>query len=111
MLTVSKLWGQSQGAALTHMYTLAWPEDPIANKFGIMSQPSNVRINLTAVPDPYVDFSYLAAALGCNYGCDSEAELDCMRQISFVQLIETINNWNATPSIAFNLYIRTYLNC
>ncbi|KAK9772574.1 putative Carboxylesterase type B domain-containing protein [Seiridium cardinale] len=99
------LWGQSQGAAFTHMYTLAWPEDPLVNKFGIISQPPSVQINLTVTPDPYADFSNVAAALGCNYGNDSEAELECMRHISFVQIIETINNWNSTPSVAFNAYI------
>jgi len=88
------------------MYTLAWPEDPLVNKFGIISQPPDVRINLTEVTDPYADFDTVAKALGCNYGDDAEAELECMRQVSFLQLTETINNWNATPSVAFNLYIR-----
>ncbi|ETS76618.1 hypothetical protein PFICI_12005 [Pestalotiopsis fici W106-1] len=96
------LWGQSQGAGLTHQYTLAWPDDPLVSRFGIISQPPDVRINLTQTPDPYADFDILSAALGCNYGDDYEGELECMRHISFVQLTETINNWNSTPSIAFN---------
>lgn len=58
--------------------------------------------------DPFADFSRIAAALGCNYGDDSHAELECMRQISFVQLIETVNNWNATPSLSYSKYIRKY---
>ncbi|KAH8657942.1 Alpha/Beta hydrolase protein [Xylariales sp. PMI_506] len=99
------LWGQSQGASLTHMYTLAWPENPLVNKFGIISQPPNVQVNLTATPDPYSDFDTLAQALGCDYGDDAEAALECMRHVSFVQITETINRWNTTPSIAFNLYI------
>jgi hypothetical protein len=89
------------------MYTLAWPETPLVNKFGILSQPGDVRVNLTETPDPYVNFDYLAKALGCNYGNDSQAEFECMQQVSFVQIEETVNNWNATPEIAFNLYIRT----
>lgn len=93
------------------MYTLAWPEDPLVNKFGILSQPSNYRVNLTETPDPCVNFDYLAKALGCNYGNDSQAELECMKQVSFVQIEETVNNWNATPDIAFNLYIRRSLPC
>ncbi|KAI4600026.1 hypothetical protein KJ359_001127 [Pestalotiopsis sp. 9143b] len=99
------LWGQSQGAALTHLYTLAWGEDPLVNKFGLISQPPDVRLNLTTMLDPFADFSRIAAALGCNYGDDSHAELECMRQISFVQLIETVNNWNATPSLFYSKYI------
>lgn len=101
-----QLWGQSQGAALTHMYTLAWPEDPLANKFGIISQPGDVRVNLTENPDPWKNFDILAKSLGCNYGNDSRAEFECMQQVSFVQITETINNWNSTPSIAFEDYIR-----
>ncbi|RAH52034.1 alpha/beta-hydrolase [Aspergillus piperis CBS 112811] len=36
------LWGQSQGAALTHLYTLAFPDDPRVAKFGVISQPPSV---------------------------------------------------------------------
>ncbi|KAJ5722124.1 hypothetical protein N7488_000159 [Penicillium malachiteum] len=93
------------GAALTHMYTLAWPDEPLANKFAIISQPPNVRVDLSETPDPYINFDLLAKSLGCNYGNNSQAEFECMQHVSFVQIEETLNNWNATPSIAFNLYI------
>ncbi|PYH46235.1 alpha/beta-hydrolase [Aspergillus saccharolyticus JOP 1030-1] len=99
------LWGQSQGAALTHLYTLAFPDDPLAAKFGIISQPPSVTIDLTATDDVYQDFDIVAKALGCNYGTDAQAELECMRQISWVQISEFINRYNASPSIAFSNYI------
>ncbi|PYH85809.1 alpha/beta-hydrolase [Aspergillus uvarum CBS 121591] len=99
------LWGQSQGAALTHLYTLAYPDDPLAARFGVISAPPSVTINLTETDDVYEDFHIVAKGLGCNYGDDAEAELECMRQVSWVQIEEYINRYNGTPSIAFTNYI------
>ncbi|QKX64570.1 uncharacterized protein TRUGW13939_11745 [Talaromyces rugulosus] len=99
------LWGQSQGAALTHLYTLAFPHDSLATKFGIISQPPSVTINLTETDDVYQDFHIVAQGLGCNYGDDADAELECMRQVSWVQIEEYINRYNSSPSIAFSNYI------
>ncbi|GAT22659.1 para-nitrobenzyl esterase [Aspergillus luchuensis] len=99
------LWGQSQGAALTHLYTLAFPDDPRVAKFGVISQPPSVTINLTETADVYEDFHIVAKGLGCNYGDDAEAELECMRQVSWVQIEEYINRYNGTQSIAFSNYI------
>jgi len=101
-----QLWGQSQGAGLTHLYTLAFPDDPKVAKFGIISQPPSVTIDLTATDDVYADFDIVAKGLGCNYGNDSKAELECMRQVSFLQIEEYINHYNATPKISFSSYIR-----
>lgn len=91
---------------MTHLYTLAFPEDPLAAKFGIISQPPSVTINLTATEDVYADFHIVAEGLGCNYGDDVDAELECMRQVSWVQIEEYINRYDASPSIAFTNYIR-----
>ncbi|GKZ49030.1 hypothetical protein AbraIFM66951_001280 [Aspergillus brasiliensis] len=99
------LWGQSQGAALTHLYTLAFADDPRVAKFGVISAPPSVTINLTETTDVYEDFHIVAKGLGCYYGDDSEAELECMRQVSWVQIEEYINRYNGTPSIAFGSYI------
>ncbi|KAL4820013.1 carboxylesterase, type B [Aspergillus spinulosporus] len=99
------LWGQSQGAGLTHLYTLAFPEDSRVAKFGIISQPPSVTIDLDTVADVYRDFDIVAKALGCNYGDDAEAELECMRQLSWVQIEEYINRYSGSPSISFSDYI------
>ncbi|KAL4733148.1 Alpha/Beta hydrolase protein [Aspergillus similis] len=99
------LWGQSQGAALTHLYSLAFPHDPRVAKFGVISQPPTVTINLTETSDVYEDFHIVAKGLGCNYGDDADAELECMRQVSWVQIEEYINRYNGTPSISFTNYI------
>ncbi|KAJ5278774.1 hypothetical protein N7478_004146 [Penicillium angulare] len=99
------LWGQSQGAALTHLYTLAFPDDPLVAKFGVISQPPTVTINLTETDDVYQDFHIVAEGLGCNYGDDWDAELECMRQVSWVQIEEYINRYDGSPSIAFTNYI------
>ncbi|KAJ5982844.1 hypothetical protein N7481_004943 [Penicillium waksmanii] len=99
------LWGQSQGAALTHLYTLAFPENQLAAKFASISQPPSVTINLTDTDDVYEDFNIVAKGLGCNYGDDYNSELECLRQVSFLQIEEYINNYNGTPSISFTNYI------
>ncbi|KAJ5274040.1 alpha/beta-hydrolase [Penicillium angulare] len=99
------LWGQSQGALLTHLYTLAFPDDPIAVKFGVISQGASDSINITTAGDVYQDFDIVAKGLGCNYGDDADAELECMRQISWVQIEEYINRYNGTPSISFAEYL------
>lgn len=91
---------------MTHLYTLAFPDDPLATKFGIISQPPSVTIDTSTVDDVYQDFDIVAKALGCNYGDDSEAELECMRQVSWVEIEEFINRYAGSPSIAFSNYIR-----
>ncbi|KAJ6015803.1 alpha/beta-hydrolase [Penicillium herquei] len=70
------LWGQSQGAALTHLYTLAFPDEPLASHFGVISQPPSVTLDVSETDDLYEDFDIVAKALGCNYGDDAEAELN-----------------------------------
>lgn len=77
-------------------------------KFGIISQPPSVTIDLDTVDDVYQDFDIVAKALGCNYGDDAEAELECMRQVSWVQIEEYINRYSGLPSISFSNYIRMY---
>ncbi|KAJ5525773.1 alpha/beta-hydrolase [Penicillium frequentans] len=99
------LWGQSQGGILTHLYTLAWPENPLVAKFGVISQGASATLNLSTVDDVYQDFDIVAKGLGCNYGNDAKAELECMRQISWVQIEEYINRYNSTPAIAFTNYM------
>ena len=91
------------------MYTLAWPENPLVAKFGVISQGASATLNLSTVDDVYQDFDIVAKGLGCNYGDDAKAELECMRQISWVQIEEYINRYNSTPAIAFTNYMRKSL--
>lgn len=51
----------------------------------------------------------MAKNLGCNYGNDSVAELECMQQVSWVQIEEFVNRYNSSPSINFGNYIRKYM--
>lgn len=74
----------------------------------MISQGASPSLNLTAAGDVYQDFDIVAKGLGCNYGDDAEAELECMRQISWVQIEEYINRYNGTPSIAFTDYLRKF---
>lgn len=93
------------------MYTLAFPSDPLVSKFGVLSQPPSVTVDPTtaATTDPYAGFDIVAKALGCNYGDDADAELECMRQVSWVQIEEFINRYTGTPELDFSNYIRKCL--
>lgn len=62
---------------------------------------------MTETDDVYEDFHIVAQGLGCNYGDDADAELECTRQISWVQIEEYINRYNSTTSLAFTNYIRS----
>ncbi|KAJ4201358.1 hypothetical protein NW759_015675 [Fusarium solani] len=99
------LWGESQGARLVDMYTTAFWEEPLVTKFGIISNGPNYIINTTEIPDPYADFDVVAKSLGCNYGDDYEAELECMRQVSWVQIEEFISRYDKKPGVDFANYI------
>lgn len=103
-----QLWGQSQSAILTHLYTIAFPERPLTAKFGVISQGTSATLDLATAGNVYQDFDIVAKGLGCNYGDDAEAEVDCMRQVSWVQIEEYINRYNATPAIAFTNYLRLF---
>ncbi|KAH7110946.1 Alpha/Beta hydrolase protein [Dactylonectria macrodidyma] len=99
------LWGESQGARLVDMYTMAFWEEPLVAKFALISNGPNYVINTTEVQDPYADFDIVAKSLGCDYGSDYGAELECMRQVSWVQIEEFINRYDKKPGIAFDNYI------
>ncbi|KAJ5491733.1 hypothetical protein N7539_003300 [Penicillium diatomitis] len=99
------LWGQSQGGALTHLYTLAFPDDPLVASYGIISQQPGTTLNTTKVTDPYLDFDIVAKSLGCNYGDDAVAELNCMRTRSWVQIEEFVNRYKGEPKISFMQYV------
>lgn len=77
--------------------------------YGIISQEPGTTLDLSTTDDPHLDFDIVAKALGCNYGDDAEAELNCMRMISWVQIEEYINRYQGTPPISFMEYIRTFI--
>ncbi|KAJ5662657.1 hypothetical protein N7462_011583 [Penicillium macrosclerotiorum] len=104
-IMASSLWGQSQGGALAHMYTLAFPENPLVARYGIISEQPSVKIDLSTANDVYLDFDIVAKGLGCNYGDDAGAELNCMRMLSWVQIEEYINRYTGNRRISFMDYI------
>ncbi|KAI7160321.1 acetylcholinesterase [Hortaea werneckii] len=98
------LWGQSAGASLTHLYTLAYPHLPLASHFGVISsnEDETVHAEILAESDVYDQFGTLSRALGCDYGNDYDAQINCMRQISWVQISEFINKFNFTAGVPYN---------
>ncbi|KAI7693836.1 hypothetical protein KC353_g18379, partial [Hortaea werneckii] len=98
------LWGQSAGASLTHLYTLAYPHLPLASHFGVISsnEDETVHAEILAESVVYDQFDTLSRALGCDYGNDYDAQINCMRQISWVPISKFINKFNFTAGVPYN---------
>lgn len=90
---------------LTHLYTLAFPDDPIAAKFGVISEPGPQVVDTPNTPTAFDQFDMIAKTLGCNYGDDYDAELECMRGLSFVQLEQFIGRYNGTTKLSWSNYL------
>ncbi|KAJ5881650.1 alpha/beta-hydrolase [Penicillium soppii] len=54
------LWRQSQGAILSHLYILAFPETPLAAKFGVIPLGASATLDLETAGDVYQDFNIVA---------------------------------------------------
>lgn len=101
------MWGQSAGAADADIHSYAYPEDPIAQAYYMQS---GVALAGTIQPrdTTYSNFSFVARHVGCDVPCgddDGAAELDCMRQVPFAQLVNFIGQYGdagTTPTLYFN---------
>jgi hypothetical protein len=56
----TQLWRQSQGAILSHLYILAFPETPLAVKFGVIPLGASATLDLETAGDVYQDFNIVA---------------------------------------------------
>ncbi|KAH7353573.1 acetylcholinesterase [Plectosphaerella cucumerina] len=84
-------WGRSAGGISADIHAYAYYEDPIAESYYIESGTA-----FSVVPTEektHYAFSYVAANVGCGSPCgegcedtDGKAELDCMRQVSMIQI-------------------------
>ncbi|KFA73865.1 hypothetical protein S40288_00884 [Stachybotrys chartarum IBT 40288] len=104
-------WGRSAGAVSVDLHTYAWPEDPIAQAFYM---ESGAAWTTSPISDStYSSFSLVARNVGCGAPCGREcadddehaaAELDCMRQVSMIQISNFIGQYTErgeTPGLSF----------
>lgn len=82
-------WGRSAGATATDLHSYAYADDPIAESYYMESGHALLMGASNA------NFSWVAENVGCDDPCAGacddeeqlvEAELDCMRQVSFLQI-------------------------
>ncbi|KAI0156593.1 acetylcholinesterase [Xylariaceae sp. FL1272] len=105
-------WGRSAGAVSTDVHAYAYRDDPIAQAYYM---ESGLALAAAYVNDTtHSQFSFVASKVGCaepcgpGVTCDDEgsAELDCMRQVSMIQITNFIGDWTdraETPAIRFAL--------
>jgi carboxylesterase type B len=102
------MWGQSAGSIAADIQAYAFYQDPIAQAYFMQS---GTAFNFLPPKDPsYSNFSFVARQFGCEAPCgddddDGAAELDCMRQVPFAQIVNFIGQYGdrgATPPLFFN---------
>lgn len=102
------LWGQSAGSIAVDYHAYAWYKDPIARSFWMQSGSA---FSATPGQDPtHSNFSFVARQFGCENPCgiddDGVAELECMRQVPFAQIMNFVGQYGdrgELPKLAFNL--------
>ncbi|KAJ7637771.1 acetylcholinesterase [Mycena rosella] len=102
------MWGQSAGSIAADIHAYAFHQDPIAQAYFMQS---GTAFSFSPPKDPlYSNFSFVARHFGCEAPCgdddhDGAAELDCMRQVPFAQIVNFIGQYGdrgATPALFFN---------
>ncbi|KAJ7031808.1 Alpha/Beta hydrolase protein [Mycena alexandri] len=102
------VWGQSAGSIAADILAYAFYQDPIAQAFFLQS---GSVFSYSPPKDPlYSNFSFVARHFGCDAPCgdnddDGAAELDCMRQVPFAQIVNFIGQYGdrgTTPLLYFN---------
>jgi acetylcholinesterase len=104
--------GRSAGATATDVHAYAYHEDPIAQ--GYYMQSGTIFSGARRYDTTYSNFTFVARHVGCDAPCggpcpaddNGAAELDCMRRVSFVQIINFIGQYGDradAPALWFNL--------
>ncbi|KAI1371272.1 alpha/beta-hydrolase [Hypoxylon crocopeplum] len=74
------VWGHSAGGVSADVLNFAYPEDPLAAGFFLMSGAA-MRTFSQGDNALQKNFTYVAKKLGCDFPDDPKAELECMQQV------------------------------
>ncbi|KAF2441573.1 alpha/beta-hydrolase [Karstenula rhodostoma CBS 690.94] len=97
-------WGQSAGSMSSDIHAHAFPEDPIARAYFLMS---GTAFSGSAAADPtFSNFTFVAQHFGCESGggTGSKTALDCLREVPFENITNFVGRYGdsgATPALSF----------
>jgi carboxylesterase type B len=103
--------GRSAGSVSVDVHAYAFSEDPIAQAY-YMQSGTIFGADLQDKDPIYSNFTFVARHFGCDYPSsdveneDGAAELDCMRQVSFKDIVNFIGQYGdrgETPALRFTL--------
>ncbi|KAF1999808.1 fatty acyl-CoA hydrolase [Amniculicola lignicola CBS 123094] len=100
--------GRSAGAVSTDVHAYAFREDPIAQAY-YMQSGTIFGANIQAKDPTYSNFTFVARHFGCekpDSDEDGKAELDCMRRVSFKDIINFVGQYidsGESPALRFSL--------
>ncbi|MCJ1443434.1 MAG: hypothetical protein MMC23_003932 [Stictis urceolatum] len=106
------VWGQSAGSIAADIHAYAFHDNPIAQAF--FMQSGTIYDTLQPQDPTHSNFSFVARHVGCEDPSgdgddgDGTAELDCMRQVPFAQMVNFIGQYAdraETPALTFNMVI------
>lgn len=93
------IWGQSAGAASVDYHNYAFWDDPIAH--GMFAQSGSVFLSDNGSPDgdyDHTNFTFVAKGVGCNHPNNGTAELECMQQVPYHDIINFMGRYNDNGS-------------
>ncbi|KAK7190884.1 hypothetical protein DPSP01_007854 [Paraphaeosphaeria sporulosa] len=97
-------WGQSAGSMSTDIHAHAFPEDPIASAYFLMS---GTAFSGSAIADTtFSNFTFVAQHFGCEPSGrnGSTSALDCLRKVPFENITNFIGQYGdsgSTPALSF----------
>lgn len=96
------LWGHSAGALSVDILNFAYPDEPLAAAFFLMSGTA-MRTFAQGDNALQTNFTFLAKKLGCDFPQDAQAELECMQQVPVTLISNSVGHYgdNHTKSSLF----------
>jgi carboxylesterase type B len=93
------LWGQSAGSQSVDYHNYAFWDNPIVK--GSFSESGTALKGLSSHDFSHSNFTFVAKSLGCDFPDNPEAEIQCLQDVPFTQIVNFIGDYTSKPSIGF----------
>ncbi|PWY69059.1 alpha/beta-hydrolase [Aspergillus heteromorphus CBS 117.55] len=97
-------WGQSAGSQSADFHSYAYHDKPLVS--GYFMQSGTALKSLGFSDYDQTNFTFVAQQFGCDFPCDAQAELECMRQVPFAEISNFVGQYadNGTePALSFSV--------